>query len=437
MSLSIGAATKVINGEIGDDLLGQLHRRLAKSIRDNLEANALYVAGETGHVLLISCDLLWLEAAFVREVAAAIAARTGVAAEAVVIACTHTHDGPNTFALLPDAPVNEAYLARLRGWLVEVAERAVRSAGPGKVGWALGRAHVGFNRRLCWADGTHSMYGDPSRKDFNGLEGPEDPRHSVLAAYDAAGKIIAVVHNNSCHATCIESAEQMSADFPGEARRLLRQTLGDGLPVLYLQGASGDNSPFDLQSPHTQRDTDGRERRLREVGMILAGETLRLLYEIRPADSAAVACLREDLRINVRLPDIDRLEEIRKLVESGPQKAGRGPWVLQSSLMRLVERFRADSLDVVPVSAVRIGELGIATNPCEFYCQFGLDIKRRSPAAVTMVSQLTNGCCGYCPTPYAVLGGGYSGDATLWCRLEPFAGYRIVDAASRLLRRLW
>ncbi|MCM8757025.1 MAG: hypothetical protein NC823_00910, partial [Candidatus Omnitrophica bacterium] len=77
------------------------------------------------------------------------------------------------------------------------------------------------------------------------------------------------------------------------------------------------------------------------------------------------------------------------------------------------------------------------TNPCELYCQFGLDIKRRSPAEVTAVVQLANGFSGYCPTIPGIIGGGYSGMPILWTRLEPYAGYHIVETSARILYQLW
>ena len=57
-----------------------------------------------------------------------------------------------------------------------------------------------------------------------------------------------------------------------------------------------------------------------------------------------------------------------------------------------------------------------------------------SPAPLTAVVGLADGFCGYCPTIYGLLGGGYSGEPTYWTRLEPYAGYRIVEAAGAVDR---
>jgi hypothetical protein len=117
---------------------------------------------------------------------------------------------------------------------------------------------------------------------------------------------------------------------------------------------------------------------------------------------------------------------------------GRWDYILSvDGVIRLYETFKDKPVDILPVHAVRIGDFAIVTNTCELYCQFGFDIKRRSPAAVTAVAQLTDGLSSYCPTIPGLMGGGYSGDAIYWARLEPYAGYKLVEVSTRLLHQLW
>lgn len=435
MSIQAGAATRVINCEIGDDLCGQLHRRICESIHDDLEANFLHLSDGRENLLLINLDLIGLcEPGDVPRLRQAVAATTHLVPRDVIISSTHTHDGPDLFGLAPGASRNQAYLDRLEGWLVDGAAEALRAARPARLGWAAGKAHVGFNRRICWSDGTHTMYGDTQRAEFAGLEGPDDPAHTVLFAVDADGRLIAVVHNNCCHATCIEAATYASADFPGEARLRLREKLQQPLPVLYLQGASGDISPWNMMARPPRYD---KQQRLREVGSMLAAETARLIAEAQPTDAAALGHAWEDLRVEVRLPDEATLREALEIEARGRPREQWDHVLKVDGALRLYRSFKDDPTDTVSIHVVRVGELAIATNPCELYCRFGLDIKSRSPAKVTMISQLTDGFCGYCPTVYAVMGGGYSGDPTWWCRLEPQAGYKMVDASARLLHGLW
>ena len=437
MPITIGASTRLINPEIGDDICGQLHRRFCEYIHDDLEANLVYLRSGDEQVMLGSLDLagLWVDDDLPRA-RAAMAAATGLPERSIILTCTHTHEGPDTGGLLTeDSPKNEAYLARLQDALVSGAEEAVSGARPARVGWGRGHAHVGFNRRLCWADGTHSMYGDSTRADFTGLEGPDDPEHSVLWAVDEEeGRPLAVAHGNCCHATCMEGEHFASADFPGEARRLVREALGP-LPVLYLQGDSGDTSPWNmLKVPYRH---DG-ERRAREMGALLAGETLRLMLESEPVADPVLSHAYEDLVLGVRMPTDEALALAREINAQGNEGDKLWQWVLATyGALRLYDEFHAHPFDTAPVHAVRVGDWALLTNPCEMYCQFGLDAKRRSPAAVTAIAQLADGFCGYCPTIYGQMGGGYSGDPIYWARLEPYAGYRMADTGARLVNGLW
>lgn len=87
--------------------------------------------------------------------------------------------------------------------------------------------------------------------------------------------------------------------------------------------------------------------------------------------------------------------------------------------------------------AVRIGDLAIATHPFELYCQYQIDLKRRSPTESTVVFGITDGYAGYLPTLAGALGGGYSGVPLLWARFEPAVGCRFVDTAAAMLHSLW
>lgn len=367
MTLTAGASSRVINPSIGDDLAGQLYRRVCTSIRDDLEANVLYlVDGETAFAI-VSLDLLgYFPNRVSTELGSSVAAALGMPAHDVIISCTHTHAGPAAPDLLiDDGPENSAYVRTLTEALVACACDAKTTARDARAGAASGRAHIGFNRRLTWADGTHTMYGDASRSDFCGLEGPDDPSHAVLHVTDAGGNTLAFLHSNCCHATVLESAECASADFPGEARRLLRERIGRDVPVLYLQGASGDTSPWNMIG-------EGRydqSTRLEEIGALLADETVRLVDTIRPEADVALRHTCGDLKLNVRLPSEDELARARRIRELGEHEAGRWEYVLATrGVLRLQEVYGNEPTDSLRLHAIRIGECAIATNPCELYC---------------------------------------------------------------------
>ena len=96
--MKAGSAFCTINCELGDDLAGQLHRRLCEGIRDDLEANVLYLADDSLQLLLVSLDLAGLFAAdYLQALRQGVAAATGVAERNVIVTSTHTHDAPLVF----------------------------------------------------------------------------------------------------------------------------------------------------------------------------------------------------------------------------------------------------------------------------------------------------------------------------------------------------
>lgn len=433
-ALQAGGASIVITPPVGSWQQGAGVTKKGERILDELEANALYLSDDKTPLLVLSCDLVGLDLETVTPIREAIAKATGVPPRQVIITCTHNHSGPSLLKTNFYMPVDEAYIAALAPKLVEVSREAVAAAKTAKLGWGKGRAQIGYNRRVCWEDGTHTMHGDTKRPDFAGLEGPDDPDHLALFAVDMEGKPLVVVYNNTSHPTNFYGAGLFSADYPGAARANLREELG-AIPVLYLNGAQGDINMANL----LEAEQEAPEDRMARIGKVLAEETLRLYHAAEFHDTVRLGHEVVDLSLEVRLPESAALEEANKVVarmEAGEQIAGM-PGILAFGTVHLQEKYGDHPTDTMPVHAIRIGDVALVTQPCELYCQFGIDIKRRSPTPLTAVVGLADGYCGYCPTIAGILGGGYSGQPISWTRLEPYAGYKLVEAAGPMLNRLW
>jgi len=78
ISLKAGTASKVINNELGTPIQGATVNQIANSIRDDLEANALYLNKDSYSTLFVSCDLVGLLPEFISSARKAMSQATGL-----------------------------------------------------------------------------------------------------------------------------------------------------------------------------------------------------------------------------------------------------------------------------------------------------------------------------------------------------------------------
>ena len=213
--IKAGTARRVINNELGTEIQGVHNNSTVQFIRDDLEANLLWLeSGGTG-ILFITVDLGALLLDYIDRILPDIAEAAGIQRDCILIGCSHTHSTPSVIQTHPNKPVDDAYHERLRAWLCEAASEAVSSAEQVRIAWGRGEAEIGYNRRVCYADGTHIMHGDANREDATGLEGMSDPRQVALFVQDMDGKLKAILQHNTAHPINFYARDFLSADFPG------------------------------------------------------------------------------------------------------------------------------------------------------------------------------------------------------------------------------
>src|SRR6476661_4598945 len=96
-----GAATRIITPPLGDRpvfLAGFQGGRRATAVHSDLYARALALRLGERVAILVACDLIGLSAPDVEDMRPMLAARD-IDPDALVVACTHTHSGPDTIGL--------------------------------------------------------------------------------------------------------------------------------------------------------------------------------------------------------------------------------------------------------------------------------------------------------------------------------------------------
>lgn len=429
--MQIGSAFRDITPSRPLPLQGQMHERIPTHTRDPLTANAIAFADGGTRVVLVSCDLCILPDEFVRPLQEQCERRHGISARNVLIAATHTHLGPcmvsyNIWAQKIDAE----YRAWLDEQIVDLVGRALTDLEElplhaGK-GWL---EHMGWNRMGLHHGGAKSdMYYGSWKADFAGVAGPRDGDVPVIFARRADGTVKAVVTGFASHPNCCEGDTYFSADLAGAARVLVRQHLGANVGFVYLTGAAGDTAPtIMVNNPRNVQPWRG-ELGLQRSGAYLGAEIVKTIAAaVDPMPDQTLRIAQETQRLGYR-----------------PWPADLDPAQFGSEGMRRYFRAAHDAWPAltrdtppaeVRLNVLRLGTAALCTNPAEFYCHHGLSIKDSSPAALTMVAELTDGYCGYVPTAQQFPLGGYSTWPSMSSKLSHDAGDQMVAATKRLLAR--
>lgn len=406
--------------------------RLSAGVHDPLECAALYLRRGPAQALFLANDVIFVGKAHAAEIRRRIQERTGVPASAILVTATHTHSGPVMLDYVSNAadPVvpraDPAYLALFTERVVAAAEQAVRRATRAELGFAIARADgVGTNRH------------DP-----RGAADRDVPVIMARAASDhrpIAGLLVCAMHPTVLH----EDSKLISADFPYFTRRYLQHVvLNSECPVLFHQGASGNQSPRHV----TRANTFDEAQRL---GEILGGNVAAAVRDLRFEPDVALRVRGGTVQPVPRVfPAADAAERqlaaarerFRKLAASGaPRQSVRTAEcdVFGAEETAELARAAADGrlasaiAGCVPaeIQAITVGAWTFVGWPGEFFVEYALELRQRLPG--TFVITMANGeLQGYIVTEAAAKKAVYESTNAVFA---PSNGERFVDATVTLL----
>jgi hypothetical protein len=480
-SLFIGWAQADITPPRPALLAGQFSARRSEGVRDPLEANALALQSGDEHVVFVSCDLVSISdelTYLVRENLRRDAPEMD--ALKVILSATHTHDAPEIRSpeassmnagakgsgVELDAMTVPEYIAFAAQRIAEAIGQAWRSRATGGIAYGQSYAVLARNRRWVDTNGVAMMHGlnADSAARFDYVEGYEDHSINLLATYDDAGTLTGILLNTPCTAQAEDQLFEVSADFWHEARQELRARFGQEIFILSQVSAAGELTP--IQIYEKAADTRMRELRGRNLRQELSQRLADAVGEILPYLAPAITreAVLEHIVETIELP-VNALSEAD--VENARREAAKWQQKYEAELQKLEEnpalkneprwyvpatfayrsmnwhnsveaRFHQQQTQptyAAELHVVRLGEIVFASNPFEYYLDFGIQIKVKSPATQTFLVELC-GAGSYVPSARSVRHGGY-GSMPASNRIGPEGGQVMAEWTVEKLRDLW
>jgi hypothetical protein len=448
-----GFAERDITPEIGMEQPGGYGKSYHRTLHDPCKVRAAVFDDGTTRVALVGLDALGIRRDTVEKVRQEIESRCGIPGPNVLISASHSHSSGPLLGVLPgeydhasplaqrlaydeSTGIDLDYLAKVEKALIEAVVAADERKTDALAGAGYGvESEVAFNRRFKMRDGrtlTHPGLGNP---DIVEPAGPIDPQVGVVGAWSEEGKILGCIVNFACHATTNPGG--ISANYVHWIEKVLHGYYGPECVVVFLPGAAGDVTQVDNRSPYANPKPEIWAER---VGGRVGAEVLKVLMSMERGPLVPVVSKSRVWQVERRVPTKQKVEEALKIVQSDP--AGVDPTVRtfakETVLLDAILAREGERSVTAEVQVVQLGPAIFVSDPAEYFCRYGLEIKRDSGFPFTFPVSLANGCVGYVPTKesFDADGGGYETRLTSYSNLRIDAGNQFRDVGIELAKSL-
>jgi len=441
-----GAAKVDITPANGVSLDGSISKNgPVTSVHDPIHARALVLENDSTRIAIVICDLCMVGRDVFDRAKQLIEQKTKskIPATNILLAATHTHAAPRAIHI-GKRPIDDEYHRLLAEKIAAAVIKANSQLVPARIGYtSFNKSNLLACRRFLCKPGSvgPNPFGETGEriKSVAGKSsaiiepaGPTDPQFSVLSVQNKKGQPICVLGNFSVHYCGGYKRGAVSADYFGyfsEAieTKLRSKQIDTSTPAvigIMSNGTSGNTGAF-------QRSA-GQKRFLAFEGMLFYGRMLAMdainaIEQLSYQQNPTIEMIEHELQLKVRRPDEKRLAWSKQIL-STPQSKWPHRW-------SKIYADEAEHLSTYPetvsmkLQVIRIGDIAIASCPCEVFAETGLAIKKQSPFKKTFTIELANGYGGYLPPRKQHELGGYE----TWPARSSFLE---VDAAKKIKREL-
>ena len=446
-TLEAGFARVNVTPSVNTPIIGYYVERRVEGVLDELEVNAVALKTENGAAILLSVDNCAIGVARITPIRERISALTGVPAEAIIVASTHTHTGPGASLTFGETEeILKEYWKRLADKCVDAGFLAWRDLKPAKIGYGEGEAkNVAFIRRFRMKDG--SIMTNPGVNNPDILEPLEtvDERVGVVRI-DREGAETIVVLNFGNHPDTV-GGSLISADWPGFTRKFVEKAI-ENTKCVFFNGAQGDVNHVNVHPKGGDfndmfNDFDGCSRgygHARHLGNVVAGAVMQVYDKVCYTDVDAIAYVQADVHVPTNKPLPEEMEEARYI--NGMHEDGRDaelPYegmMLTTVVADAARKVRLENApDTLPLlmSAIRIGRVALVGIPGEPFTGVGIGLKQTEGYDVVLPCCNANAKEGYFPMKDSYDEGGYEARSSSF---KSGVAERLVEEGSNLLSSL-
>ena len=435
-TLQVGFSRVNITPPLGCDMAGYQRRRFAESVLDELEANAIAFACEDSKAVLVSLDVIGINAALLNPIRQAAAEATGIPVEGIYVHSTHTHTGP---VIDPEHenPINREYFVTLSRKIVDAVVMAIADLQPARMGYGRSHTHqVAHIRRFRMKDGT--VYTNPKLNDPDiiGPAGDVDEEVQVLRFDRDTDSVLLV--NFGCHPDTV-GGSKISADWPRFVREYTEWAI-PGTKCLFFNGAQGDVNHVN-RFPEAWEEPKGYDYgNAKRIGRAVAGSVLQIFDKVRYTDVETVKSARGMVRVPSNRPkpeDMPTAREIMHLHQTGQGKlipyTGMMKTTVIAEARRMILLEHGPDFFDLPMYSIAIGPVAFVSLPGEPFTGIGVGLKNTEGWAMIIPTCASNGYEGYLPMMDAFAEGGYEARSS---KYQPGVAEKLIAQGKELLAQL-
>jgi len=406
MDFLIGTDQSEITPASSVYLAGKIRKKPSQGVHDNLYAKTIYIESNKEKVVLVSLDLVGLPLNIVDKIRKAV--KEDVNLDNIVIACTHTHSGPNTISFL-NTKIDDNWFSLLPNKIVNLIKSSIKKKEQAKIGFKKVNVFgIGKNRR--------------------GNKEEVDPELGIIKVQDLKDRVKVIFLNFSCHATTVldENNLLISADYPAYIYKSLSEVYPEAI-ILFTNGAAGDiNIGYSADDSALGEKMDIRTfENAEKIGKRICNKVISVMNDIPINNKELLVYKKKVIKLpfKTQLPQKHELEEqikkrqdsiINTIVKSKKKKLQIRQIYDEIILEKMKSQYNNGGFLNTEIDILRVNDAILVTVPGELFCKLGLKIKKMLSPKIAMIVGYANDYIGYIPTKEAFSQGGYEVETSLF-----------------------